>query len=73
MSISQGLDFVVSEANKYNIRLILSLINNWNDSGAKPQYVQWGKDSGLNLSYEDDFFSGSTLKTYYKNHIKATS
>ncbi|XP_010683461.2 mannan endo-1,4-beta-mannosidase 6 [Beta vulgaris subsp. vulgaris] len=68
--VFKGLDFVLSEAKKYNIRLILSLVNNWNDYGGKPQYVQWGKDSGMNLSSEDDFFSDSILKTYYKNHIK---
>uniref|UniRef100_A0A803MI40 mannan endo-1,4-beta-mannosidase n=2 Tax=Chenopodium quinoa TaxID=63459 RepID=A0A803MI40_CHEQI len=68
--VFKGLDFVVSEAKKYNIRLILSLVNNWSDYGGKPQYVKWGKDAGLNLSSEDDFFSDATLKTYYKNHIK---
>uniref|UniRef100_A0A803L3J4 mannan endo-1,4-beta-mannosidase n=1 Tax=Chenopodium quinoa TaxID=63459 RepID=A0A803L3J4_CHEQI len=68
--VFKGLDFVVSEAKKYNIRLILSLVNNWSDYGGKPQYVKWGKDAGLNLSSDDDFFSDATLKTYYKNHIK---
>ena len=63
----------MSEAKKYNIRLILSLVNNWSDYGGKPQYVKWGKDAGLNLSSEDDFFSDATLKTYYKNHIKVSS
>ncbi|KAL2896901.1 Mannan endo-1 4-beta-mannosidase 6 [Bienertia sinuspersici] len=69
-NVFKGLDFVVSEAKKYDIRLILSLVNNWNDYGGKAQYVKWGKDAGLNLSSDDDFFSDSTLKTYYKNHIK---
>lgn len=73
MSISQGLDFVVSEAKKYNIRLILSLVNNWNDYGGKPQYAKWGKEAGLNLGDDDDFFSDATLKTYYKNHTKVSS
>ncbi|KAL2901159.1 Mannan endo-1 4-beta-mannosidase 6 [Bienertia sinuspersici] len=69
-NVFKGLDFVVSEAKKYDIRLILSLVNNWNDYSGKAQYVKWGKDAGLNLSSNDDFFSDSTLKTYYKNHIK---
>ncbi|KAJ8434242.1 hypothetical protein Cgig2_010452 [Carnegiea gigantea] len=68
-----GLDFVVCEAKKYKIRLILSLVNNWNDYGGKAQYVKWGKDAGLNVTSEDDFFSVPTLKTYYKNHVKASS
>ncbi|XP_074273658.1 mannan endo-1,4-beta-mannosidase 6-like [Silene latifolia] len=68
--VFKGLDFVVSEAKKHKIRLILSLVNNWNDYGGKAQYVKWGKQAGLNLSSDDDFFSDSTLKTYYKNHVK---
>lgn len=62
----------MSEAKKYNIRLILSLVNNWNDYGGKAQYVKWGKDSGSNVSSDDDFFSDPLLKIYYKNHIKAS-
>lgn len=68
----QALDFVVSEAKKYKIRLILSLTNNWDAYGGKPQYVKWGKEAGLNLTSDDDFFSHSTLKSYYKAHVKAS-
>lgn len=68
--VFKGLDFAVSEAKKYKIRLILSLVNNWSDYGGKAQYVKWGKDAGLNVTVEDDFFSDQTLKTYYKNHVK---
>ncbi|KAL2899761.1 Mannan endo-1 4-beta-mannosidase 6, partial [Bienertia sinuspersici] len=61
----------LKSSKKYNIRLILSLVNNWPEFGGKAQYVKWGKDAGLNLSSDDNFFSVSTLMTYYKNHIKA--
>ncbi|KAF5471379.1 hypothetical protein F2P56_008187 [Juglans regia] len=47
---TQALDFVVSEAKKYKIRLILSLSNNWDAYGGKGQYVKWGKAAGLNLT-----------------------
>ncbi|KAL3845099.1 hypothetical protein ACJIZ3_002502 [Penstemon smallii] len=67
----KGLDFVVSEANKYGIYLILSLVNNWEGFGGKRQYVQWGRDQGQYLNNDDDFFTNSVLKGYYKNHIKA--
>ena len=63
----------MSEAKKYKIRLILPLVNSWNDYGGKAQYVKWGKDAGLNVTSEDDFFSDPTLKAYYKNHVKASS
>lgn len=66
----QGLDFVVSEAKKYNIRLILSLVNNWEAYGGKSQYVKWGKSAGLNFTSDDDFFSHPTLRNYYKSHVQ---
>eukprot|EP01018_Ginkgo_biloba_P004329 Gb_28909 [translate_table: standard] len=66
-----ALDFVISEAKKYKIRLILSLSNNWEAYGGKAQYVKWGKSAGLDLTSDDAFFSDTTLKTYFKNYIKA--
>ncbi|KAJ4832550.1 Mannan endo-1,4-beta-mannosidase 6, partial [Turnera subulata] len=67
--VFKALDFVVSEAKKYKIRLILSLSNNWDAYGGKSQYVKWGKDAGLNLTTDDDFFSHPTLRSYYKAHM----
>lgn len=69
--VFKALDFVVSEAKKYKIRLILSLTNNWDAYGGKAQYVKWGKATGLNLTSDDDFFSHPTLRSYYKAHVKA--
>ncbi|KAI3831173.1 hypothetical protein MKW92_047311 [Papaver armeniacum] len=68
--IFKALDFVLSEAKKYKIRLVMSLVNNWESYGGKSQYVKWGKEfAGLtNLTSDDDFFTHPTLRTYYKNH-----
>ncbi|RLM98953.1 putative mannan endo-1,4-beta-mannosidase 5 [Panicum miliaceum] len=68
--VFKALDFVVSEARKYRMRLILSLINNWDGYGGKAQYVKWARDAGLNLTSDDDFFSDQTVKGYFKNHVK---
>ncbi|XP_031498989.1 mannan endo-1,4-beta-mannosidase 6-like isoform X2 [Nymphaea colorata] len=68
--VFKGLDFVISEAKRYKIRLILSLSNNWEAYGGKAQYVKWGRSAGLNLTSDDDFFSDPTLKGYFKSHIK---
>ncbi|XP_034692833.1 mannan endo-1,4-beta-mannosidase 6-like [Vitis riparia] len=68
--VFKALDFVVSEARKYKIRLILSLVNNWEGYGGKAQYVKWGKEAGLNLTSDDDFFSHPTLRSYYKANVK---
>ncbi|OAY44672.1 mannan endo-1,4-beta-mannosidase 6 [Manihot esculenta] len=68
--VFKALDFVVSDARKYKMRLILSLSNNWEAYGGKAQYVKWGKAAGLNLTSDDDFFSHPTLRSYYKAHVK---
>ncbi|CAI9116782.1 OLC1v1018023C1 [Oldenlandia corymbosa var. corymbosa] len=70
-NIFQGLDFVISEAKKYGVRLILSLVNNHNDFGGKKQYVEWGRSKGQSLASDDDFFRNEVVKGLYKNHIKA--
>ncbi|KAL0430417.1 UNVERIFIED_CONTAM: Mannan endo-1,4-beta-mannosidase 4 [Sesamum radiatum] len=67
----EGLDFVVSEAKKHGIYLILSLVNNWEGFGGKKQYVQWARERGQYLNNEDEFFTNPIVKDYYKNHIKA--
>ncbi|KAL3845101.1 hypothetical protein ACJIZ3_002504 [Penstemon smallii] len=66
----RGLDFVVSEANKYGIYLILSFVNNWDDFGGKKQYVQWARDAGQYMNNDDDFFTNFVTKGYFKNHVK---
>ncbi|GMH16195.1 hypothetical protein Nepgr_018036 [Nepenthes gracilis] len=66
----QGLDFVISEARKYGIRLVLSLVNNYEDYGGKKQYVGWARSNGQELSSDDAFFTNSVVKEYYKSHIK---
>lgn len=66
----QGLDYVVSEAKKNGIYLLLSLVNNWEGFGGKKQYVQWARDKGHYLNNEDDFFTSPITQDYYKNHIK---
>lgn len=66
----QALDFVVSEAGKYGVKLILSLVNNWKDYGGKYQYLQWARERGQSVNSDDDFFTNPVIKQYYKNHVK---
>ncbi|RVW62598.1 Mannan endo-1,4-beta-mannosidase 5 [Vitis vinifera] len=44
--VFQGLDFVISEARKNGVHLILSLSNNYKDFGGRPQYVSWARNAG---------------------------
>ncbi|KAL6315366.1 hypothetical protein AAG906_000474 [Vitis piasezkii] len=68
--VFQALDFVISEARRYGIRLILSFVNNYKDYGGRPQYVEWARNAGVNVDGEDDFYTTPTVKEYYKNHVK---
>ncbi|KAE8728358.1 Mannan endo-1,4-beta-mannosidase 7 [Hibiscus syriacus] len=65
----QGLDFVVSEAKRYGIKLVLSFANNYDQFGGKKQYVNWARNQGQSIGPADDFFTNSVVKEYYKNHI----
>ncbi|PRQ34358.1 putative mannan endo-1,4-beta-mannosidase [Rosa chinensis] len=65
-----GLDFVISEAKKYGVYLILSLVNNYNDFGGRKQYVQWARERGQSLNSDDDFYNNTVVKGYYQNHVK---
>ncbi|KAJ1418501.1 Glycoside hydrolase, family 5 [Sesbania bispinosa] len=68
--VFQALDFVIAEATKYGVRLILSLVNNYNDFGGRPQYVQWAKTRGIPINSNDDFYTNRVIKAYYKAHVK---
>ncbi|WCJ22572.1 Mannan endo-1 4-beta-mannosidase 4 [Euphorbia peplus] len=66
----KGLDFVISEAKKNGIYMILSLVNNFGDYGGRPRYVEWAKERGQNVAGDDDFYTNSLVKQFYRNHIK---
>ena len=73
LDIGEALDFVVGEAKMHGVKLILSLVNNYNDYGGKPQYVQWARNAGTPINNDDDFYTNSVTKDYYKNHVKVCS
>lgn len=68
----QGLDFVVAEARKYGLRLILSFVNNYKDFGGRQQYVNWARSSGVQINSDDDFYTNPIVKGYYKNHVQVS-
>jgi mannan endo-1,4-beta-mannosidase len=51
--VARGLDFVLSEASKYNIKLTLVLLNSWKDDGVQ-QWEQWCGTSGTNVKPRPD-------------------
>lgn len=70
--LSQGMDFVVAEARRFGIKLILSLVNNYENFGGKKQYVNWARSKGQYLNSDDDFFRNPVVKGFYKNHIRVS-
>ncbi|KAI3519230.1 hypothetical protein L1887_08257 [Cichorium endivia] len=66
----KGLDFVVAEARRFGIKLVLSLVNNYESLGGKKQYVNWARNQGQYLTSDDDFFRNPVAKEFYKNHVK---
>jgi mannan endo-1,4-beta-mannosidase len=60
---------VISGAKRYGIRLLLSFVNNYKDYGGRAQYVEWARNAGAAVNSEDDFYTSSADKDYYKNHI----
>ncbi|KAL6893767.1 hypothetical protein ACP4OV_007865 [Aristida adscensionis] len=68
----QGLDFVVAEAARHGVYLLLCLANNFDNFGGKRQYVRWAREAGHgDLAADDDFFNSTVVKGYYKDHAKA--
>lgn len=59
------LDYVLHKSRKLGIKLILTLTNNWKDTGGMDQYVKW-----YGLKYHHEFYLDERVKTAYKNYAK---
>ncbi len=57
-------DEVIQMADERGIRLVLPLVNNWNDFGGMSQYNAW-----CNLTAHDDFYTSACAKNLYKNYV----
>lgn len=64
------MDFVLSESRKYGIKMVLSLVNYFEDYGGRKQYVDWARQQGQKIPYDDGFFTNPAVKGFYKNHVK---
>jgi mannan endo-1,4-beta-mannosidase len=61
----EHLDQAIALAEKYNIRLILPLANNWPDFGGINQYLNW-----FGLTGHDEFFRNAQVRQAYKNYVQ---
>ena len=60
------LDYVIYKANQLDLRLILPLVNNWDQFGGMNQYVAWcGSSAG-----HDDFYRNACTKALYQDYVR---
>lgn len=57
-------DRVIKEASDRNLKLIITLVNSWDDVGGMSTYNSW-----CNLTNHDDFYTNACTKTLYKNYV----
>ena len=57
----QKLDYVIAQAEKHNIKLILTLTNYWDPFGGMGQYCKWAGTNNV-----EDFYSNETIKGWFK-------
>jgi mannan endo-1,4-beta-mannosidase len=65
-AVFKGLDYALDEARKRGIRLLLSLTDNWQQTGGADEFVRWA-----GARTHEDFFSSPAIKQLYKNHVAA--
>lgn len=64
-AVFEGLDYVIWRAHGLGLRVILSLVNNWDDYGGMMQYVQWSETATLH----DDFYIDAQTQSFYQDYL----
>ncbi len=59
-------DSLVAKAGEYGIRLVLPLVNNWEEYGGKHQYVDWVDGA----SSADEFFTNDECRRLYRDYVE---
>ncbi len=70
----KALDYIIYKARQYNIYLVLTIENNYNDFGGIAQYTEWadsrlGQTTGISYSHRD-FFTDDSMRCWYKYYMK---
>lgn len=61
------LDYALYKADTLGIRLIPTLVNNWDDYGG----MNWYNSFSPTANNHDDFYTDSNTRQWYKNHVNA--
>ncbi len=64
-AVFEALDYVIDAAGRAGLKLILPLVNNWDDYGGMNQYVAWSSTA----SAHDDFYTDAECKAVYKQYV----
>ena len=67
----QRLDYVIAQAGRLGLKLVIPFVNNWNDFGGMDQYVRWRDLSTPDGQtwFHDSFYTDPVIKQWYKNWI----
>lgn len=61
----ERFDYTVWQAGLLGLKLVVVLVNNWDDFGGMDQYVNWFGGTG-----HDDFYTNPDIKAAYKNYVR---
>lgn len=62
------LDYLLWKARLCGLRLILPLVNNWDDFGGMQAYVNWSTTASP-LRHHDEFYTDSHCRSTYKDYV----
>ena len=67
----QRLDYVIAQAGRLGLKLVIPFVNNWNDFGGMDQYVRWRDLSTPDTQtwFHDSFYTDPVIKQWYRNWI----
>ena len=78
--VMRGLDFLLSEMKKRDMKAVMCLGNMWHWSGGFAQYVSWATNSKIPYPKDDrfrdfenyaaKFYTLKTAKALYENHVR---
>ena len=61
----KGLDYTLHKADSLGLKVIMTLVNNWDDYGG----MNWYNSFSSGASHHDDFYTDNNTKIWYKNHV----
>jgi mannan endo-1,4-beta-mannosidase len=61
----ERFDYTVWRAGQLGLRLVVVLVNNWNDFGGMNQYVTW-----FGAASHDEFYTNPQIKDAYKHYVR---